>query len=139
MRNFLTTWFVGTAAKAPVASLYKVFVALVLVQFSVLSFLSVGTPADLDVLPMCDTLVRSSSFWWGLLSMFGALALAFESLLRGCWQTRAAGYLSAMLSFGMLGFEFLLRRPPMYAGIIFSATSVVFLGGLLYGLVRKKS
>lgn len=133
--------WVGAAAsgvRSSCSSLYKVFVSLVLFQFGVLSFLSIGAPASVEALPMCDAMVRSSSFWWGIVSLYGAATLAFEPLIRGCWKTRAGGHSAALLAFLMLSYEFALRNPPIYAGIIFSATSVIFLGGLLYGLVRKR-
>lgn len=119
------------------AAVFKLFVACVLVQFSVLSLCSISTGGSVEALPNLASTMTSLNYWWGLLGIFGAFSIVFEKYLMGYIPMLLIGYGSAMSSLGLLSYYLMTAKPPIHAGGILAATTVVFLGGLLYGRVKR--
>lgn len=112
-------------------SIFKLFVATVLVQFSLLSVMSVS--AGFSDIPILESVFASSHMWWGFLGMFGAFSLLFENFIKKDKFALSIGYISAIMSFILLSYDFVARKPPIHTGGILSVTAGIFLGGLLYG------
>jgi hypothetical protein len=128
LENFLT----GTPE-----AMFKGFVVAVLAQFSALSFFSIAGPTQFTVLHTLQTAFVSAHYWWGVASLLGAATLLFEPVLSTQRGMLLCGYTAAICSFAVLSFDFLLSRPPIYAGGVLSVTTIIFLGGLLYERVRR--
>lgn len=119
-------------------AVYKLFIATVLVLFSLLSLVSISTGNAIQDVPVLEKSMASAHFWWGLLGLYGASTLFFEKYVKGSLLTVISGYVSAILSLSLLSYDFLTTKPPIYSGGILAATAVVFLGGLLYGRVKHR-
>lgn len=117
------------------AAVFKAFISFVLVQFALLSLVSVTT--GVKDIPVAEGLVDSVHFWWGLLGLFGAASLIFEKFISGDKAVLTLGYLSAITSFVILSYDFAASRPPVLTGGILSVTASIFLGGLLYGKIKR--
>lgn len=120
--NSLVKRFLGDSP----GSIFRCYMAAVLLQFAVLSLADVHLVSDYDF-------IHDGSFWMGLFSAFGALSLLFRSSLAGwsagAWATDAV----SLITFGALSYDFLTRKPPIYAGGVLTVTSAIFLiGGLIY-------
>lgn len=119
------------------AAVFKLFIAAVLVQFSILSLCNLGTNGCMEALPQLADTMRSANYWWGLLGIFGACSIVFEKYFMGYLPMLVIGYASAMSSLSILSFYLITAKPPIHAGGILAATAVVFLGGLLYGRIKR--
>lgn len=120
------------------ASMFKSFMAAVLIQFSLLSFVSIVLPCGIEALPTLRAIMSSAEYWWGLLSMVGALFLLFDYHVRNWLLGQILGYSAAALSFVALAHDFMFHRPPIHAGGVFAATAVIFIGVLAYDHIRQR-
>lgn len=107
--------------------IFRAYVATVLVVFAVLSFASI---------PVCEDVLSDflqPNYWWGVCSLFGASSLLFRGSYAG-WKTGALiGDAAAVLAFLYLSYDYLTRKPPIYAGGIFAVVAALFLvGGLIH-------
>jgi hypothetical protein len=118
-----------------VEAVFKAFVAVVLIQFAALSLVSITN--DVVDVPVLESVVSSAHFWWGLMGLYGAACLLFEKYIKGDKLVCVSGYLAAILSFLLLSFDFAASKPPIHTGGILAVTASVFLGGMLYGRIRK--
>jgi len=116
------------------SAVFKAFISMVLIQFAMLSLVSIG--CGVKDIPVAEGVVSSAHFWWGLLGLFGASALAFEKYIKGDKLMLVLGYLSAILSLSVLTYDFAGSQPPILTGGILTATAIMFLGGLLYGRLK---
>jgi hypothetical protein len=119
------------------AAVFKLFVSVVLFQFAFLSLLSVS--ADFSDIPVLESSMYSSHFWWGFLGLFGALSLLFEKYILKDKVVLSLGYLSAIMSLILLSYDFVARKPPIHTGGILSVTAGIFLGGILYASIKRGS
>jgi hypothetical protein len=100
--------------------------AVVLVQFAVLSFCAVPLVTFPD-------LVLTASFWWGVCSAFGACGLLFRKFIKNWYLGAVMSDVAAVVAFITLSYDYLTRMPPIIAGSVLSATAAIFLiGGLIY-------
>jgi hypothetical protein len=127
----------GFHASSPTA-LFKLFISTVLIQFAVLSLVSISTNGAVKDIPNLEAVWYSSHFWWGLLGLFGACSLVFERYIKGSLSVLVTGYLSAIASLALLSYDFITTKPPVHTGGILAATAVVFLGGILYGRIKAR-
>lgn len=105
--------------------IFRAYMAAVLLQFAVLSFCSVQTIQPLDM-PL-DT-----AFWWGIFALFGAMGLLFRTTFRSWKAGTLISDISAVVTFSVLSYDFMTRKPPIFVGGVLSATAVAFLiGGLI--------
>lgn len=116
------------------SAVFKAFISMVLVQFAMLSLVSIG--CGVKDIPVAESLVSSAHFWWGLLGLFGAFALVFEKYIKGDKAVLTLGYLSAISSLLILTYDFAGSQPPILTGGILTFTATMFLGGLLYGRLK---
>lgn len=119
------------------AAVLKAFLAAVLVQFSILSFVSIVLPNGLEVVPTLHHIVQTSDYWWGLVSLIGAVFFVLEYHVRNWVVGQVVGYTSAIVSFGALVYDFAFRNPPVYAGVVLASTATIFIGGLVYDRLRR--
>jgi len=119
------------------AAVFKAFLAAVLFQFAVLSFLSINVPDHAAALPVLRAIMATAEYWWGLLSIIGSLFLLLEYHVRSWTTGIVIGYCSALISFCALVYEFMYNRPPIVAGGILAATAALFIGGLMYDRARR--
>lgn len=107
-------------------AVFRFYIASVLVIFALLSFASV---------PVCDDfdMIFQSSWWWGVISLFGAGSMFLRSKIVS-WKLGAwIGDLSSITAFLFLTYDYMTRKPPIFSGGILAATAVIFLlGGLRY-------
>ena len=119
------------------AAVFKAFLAAVLFQFALLSFMSIAVPAQASALPVLRAIMSTAEYWWGLLSIVGALFLFLEYHVRHWVAGLVLGYGAALVSFGALVYDFMYHRPPIFAGGILAATAALFIGGLMYERFRR--
>ena len=119
------------------SAVFKVFISTVLVLFAVLSLVSNEVAPSVNVLPTLEKTLTSVNYWWGVLGLFGASSLLFEKYIKGNIVVLILGYSAAISSLGLLSYDFVTTKPPVHTGGILAATAVVFLGGLLYGRVKR--
>ena len=106
-------------------AIFRCYMAAVLFQFS-LSFSSVGM-TDVTAVPF------SEHFWWGVVSGFGAASLLFRNVFIYWSVGVVLSDVLSVIAFLFLSYDYLTRKPPLYAGGILAATAAVFLiGGLIY-------
>lgn len=108
------------------SSVFRVYMAAVLLQFAILSLCSVRLVEYSDML-------FDVNFWCGIFSGFGACSLAFKSHFKH-WRAGAiCSEIAAVATFIVLSYDYLTRKPPIVAGSVLSATAAVFLiGGLIH-------
>ena len=108
------------------STIFRCYMAAVLFQFSILSFINVGV-MDLAQVPF------SESFWWGVVSGFGASSLLFRNQFIYWTVGVVLSDVLSVIAFLFLSFDYLTRKPPILAGGVLAATAAVFLvGGLIY-------
>lgn len=109
-----------------ISTVFRWYVAVVLIQFSVMGLF---TPV-----PMCDDfdVFFQATFWWSIFGAFGALSLLLRKKL-GSWKLGMfLGDLAAVVTFSFLSYDYLTRKPPIYAAGVLAATTAIFLiGGLI--------
>lgn len=49
------------------------------------------------------------------------------------------GYVAAITSLLVLGYDFVLRKPPVYTAATLAITAAIILGGILYDRIRRTS
>jgi hypothetical protein len=118
------------------APLFKGYMVAILIQFAILSLLSINLPNTFTALNVGKSMLLDPHYWWGVSCLFGAACIGFEHSLRGWRAGVTSGYVCAIVSFIYLSYDYMLREPPIYAGTIVSVTASIFLGGLIYGRVR---
>lgn len=117
-----------------ISSVFRLYMACLLLFFSLLSFYSINFPDRLSVFTQLTYLPFDLNFWWGSISIIGAGCLTFNSLVAKWRLGNFLGYFAAIISFSFLSVEWLTRKPPVYAGGIITITTIIFLlGGLRYG------
>jgi uncharacterized membrane protein YoaK (UPF0700 family) len=133
-------WFLGwleRKAQKQSCVVFRVFLTVLLVQFAILSFFAVPLPEANQPLPVLEAAVSSISFWWGVLSMYGALVLAGELFSIQYSGLSASGYIAVVSSLILLTADFLMHGPPMHAGAIMTGTALGFTGVLAYERFRR--
>lgn len=120
------------------AATFKAFLAAVLIQFAILSFLAITIPSHITALPKLRAIMTTAEYWWGFFSLLGALNLLFEHYIKNWVLGTVLGYTAALISFMALVYDFMFHRPPIFAGVVFAATAALFLGGLLYDQLRRR-
>lgn len=137
MTNTIKEAFTGF--KSGPYGVFRGFIVAVLVQFSFLSCAGIASKGSLEVLPVLSTLANSVDYWWCFLSLLGALALTFESTIRDRMALLVCGYVAAITSLLVLGYDFVLRKPPVYTAATLAITAAIILGGILYDRIRRTS
>ena len=120
---------------------FRLYMAVVLLQFSIISFAASIPPHTTAEIPILDLVVSqlfAAKYWWGVFSFLGAASLVFRSKL-SYWPLGAIfGDCISIIAFGFLGYDYATDKPPIFAGSILATTAVVFLiGGLLDERRRK--
>lgn len=116
---------------------FRVFLTVLLVQFAFLSFFAVPLPEANQPLPVLEAAVGSISFWWGVLSMYGALILGGELFSTQYKGLSVSGYAAVGSSLLLLTADFLMHGPPMQAGAVMTGTALGFTGVLAYERFRR--
>jgi|LGOV01.1.fsa_nt_gb membrane-bound ClpP family serine protease len=117
--------------------LFKGFVVAVLLQFSILSCIGIVFDGAFSALPMLDAVVNSASYWWSFISMLGAMFILFDHTIKNHVALVVCGYSAAIVSFIVLGYDFILRKPPIYTAAVLSITAATILGGTFYERIRR--
>ena len=113
--------------------IFRLYMAAVLFQFSLLSFASVDLAATNDLCFGAFNMARDISFWLGVFSSLGACSLAFRSKYVNWPLGILLSESAAVLAFVTLSYDYLTRKPPIIAGSVLSITAAIFLiGGLIY-------
>jgi hypothetical protein len=118
------------------SAVFKLFIAVVLFQFALLSIASISN--GISDIPILESHIASSHFWWGLFGLLGSFSLVFENYIKNDKAMLSFGYISAITSFILLSYDFVSRKPPIHTGGILSVTAGIFLGGILYGKLTRE-
>jgi hypothetical protein len=120
------------------SAVFRLFVAVVLIQFSVLSLVNIESNGSFHAVDTLENTVTSAKYWWGISGLYGAVSLLFERYIKGSLPLIIAGYVAAIISLASLSYDYITTKPPVHTGGILAATTVVFLGGLLYGRIKRR-
>jgi hypothetical protein len=113
-------------------AIFRMYMAAVLVQFSILSFAAVPLCPDSTATQMVHDLILSCNYWIGAAGMFGAVSLVFRTKFKNWGIGVVLGDLVAAAMFVLLSYEYLTSKPPIYAGAIMMFTAAIFLIGGLF-------
>ena len=109
-----------------ISTIFRWYVSAVLFQFAVIGLFTTG--------PMCDDfdVFFKAPFWWSVFAAFGALTLMLRKQLKAWKLGILIGDMAAVTTFSFLSYDYLTRKPPIYAAGVLAATTVIFLiGGLI--------
>jgi hypothetical protein len=133
MKHYFTQ-FLNKIGNTP-GMVFRMYLAAVLFQFSMLSFASIHTPNTNSAIPFLDNIADTlfvAKYWWGVASLAASCGMLFRYKLKAWPAGVLTADLLAIASFGFLGYDYATDKPPVFAGSILAVTSAVFLiGGIL--------
>lgn len=114
-------------------TIFRAYIATILTIFSAFYFCNVPLCRGQGVGDTFHDLFLAPNYWWGVASLIGAASLIFRSKLDSWHEGHVAGDIIAVITFVYLSYDFIVEKPPMYAGGVLSGTAAIFLvGGMIH-------